>query len=244
MDTLTTTNGSHGNAMLPETVLEMVTASGDLGKLSPAQRSQYITALCSSMGLNALSRPIELVNLNGKTVPYAKKDCTDQLRKIHSISITITDRTTDDGVYTVTARATTPEGRCDEDVGAVTVANLKGDHLANATMKAHTKAKRRVTLSICGLGILDESELETVRGARVIAADEEPAPIAIAAQSERPAQVDTEVVDFWIARMGDAETVEALDVARAECKAEVSDTATLALIGKAYKAAKAKLEAK
>jgi hypothetical protein len=30
-------------------------------------------------------------------------------------------------------------------------------------MKAETKAKRRVTLSICGLGMLDESELETVR---------------------------------------------------------------------------------
>ena len=29
-------------------------------------------------------------------------------------------------------------------------------------MKAETKAKRRVTLSICGLGMLDETEVETV----------------------------------------------------------------------------------
>jgi hypothetical protein len=29
-------------------------------------------------------------------------------------------------------------------------------------MKAETKAKRRVTLSICGLGLLDETEVETV----------------------------------------------------------------------------------
>jgi len=29
-------------------------------------------------------------------------------------------------------------------------------------MKAETKAKRRGTLSICGLGMLDESELETI----------------------------------------------------------------------------------
>ena len=29
-------------------------------------------------------------------------------------------------------------------------------------MKAETKAKRRVTLSICGLGMLDETEVETI----------------------------------------------------------------------------------
>ena len=33
-------------------------------------------------------------------------------------------------------------------------------------MKAETKAKRRVTLSICGLGMLDETEVETIPGAR------------------------------------------------------------------------------
>src|SRR5690606_25662498 len=40
---------------------------------------------------------------------------------------------------------------------------LKGEALANLRMKAVTKAKRRVTLSICGLGILDESELDTLQ---------------------------------------------------------------------------------
>jgi hypothetical protein len=34
-------------------------------------------------------------------------------------------------------------------------------------MKTVTKAKRRVTLSILGLGMLDESEAETIPGARV-----------------------------------------------------------------------------
>jgi hypothetical protein len=32
-------------------------------------------------------------------------------------------------------------------------------------MKAVTKAKRRVTLSICGLGMLDETEVDSVPGA-------------------------------------------------------------------------------
>ena len=45
------------------------------------------------------------------------------------------------------------------------IAGLKGDALANGLMKAETKAKRRCTLSLCGLGMLDESEIETIPGA-------------------------------------------------------------------------------
>ena len=44
----------------------------------------------------------------------------------------------------------------------LSIGKLKGDVLCNAIMKAETKAKRRVTLSVCGLGFLDESEIETI----------------------------------------------------------------------------------
>jgi hypothetical protein len=47
------------------------------------------------------------------------------------------------------------------------VGHLKGDALANALMRAETKAKRRVTLSLAGLGWLDETEIVTIPGARV-----------------------------------------------------------------------------
>ncbi len=66
----------------------------------------------------------------------------------------------------VTARATLPSGRTDESIGAVPIDTLKGESRANAMMKAETKAKRRVTLSISGLGMLDESELESIPGAK------------------------------------------------------------------------------
>jgi hypothetical protein len=39
-------------------------------------------------------------------------------------------------------------------------------------MKAETKAKRRATLSICGLGMPDESEVGSMRGARIVSADD------------------------------------------------------------------------
>jgi hypothetical protein len=252
MSTALAVNGTQGT-MMPETVLEMVTSSGDLGKLTATERASYITALCHSMGLNALSRPIELISLNGKTIPYAKKDCTDQLRKIHRINIEIVSRESVDGVYTVTARATTPEGRTDEDVGSVTVMNLKGDNLANATMRAHTKAKRRVTLSIVGLGILDESELDTVAAYKPHA-DTPIAPVIVRPAAvehvEAPAvsSVDDEVVDLWRVRFEGAESAEEVKALADECKHvhPMSDAtrATLLAISPYAKAAKSRFEAK
>ena len=52
--------------------------------------------------------------------------------------------------------------REDVDFGAVSIKGLAGDALVNAKLKAITKAKRRVTLSICGLGFLDETEIDTI----------------------------------------------------------------------------------
>jgi len=135
---------------------------GDLSTMSPAQQSEFCVGLCEKMGLNALTRPFEFMKLSGKMTLYAKKDCTDQLRKVYSVSIEIKDRQMTDGVCIVTASARLPSGRTDESIGAVSIKGLSGDALCNAVMKAETKAKRRATLSICGLGLLDETELETI----------------------------------------------------------------------------------
>jgi hypothetical protein len=89
------------------------------------------------------------------------------LRKIHGISIKITNRQHVGDIYTVTAQARDREGREDEAMGAVALGKLAGDQLANALLKCETKAKRRVTLSICGLGMLDETETEAIPGARL-----------------------------------------------------------------------------
>lgn len=144
-------------------IMERVLLAGDLSKLSPSDRLFYYSKVCESVGLNPLTRPFEYINLNSKLVLYAKRDATDQLRKIHKVSVTITKRETMEGVHIVTARAKDKDGREDEATGAVNIANLKGEALANAFMKAETKAKRRVTLSICGLGLLDETEIEDAR---------------------------------------------------------------------------------
>jgi len=104
---------------------------------------------------------------------YALRSCTDQLRSIHKVSVEELTETEREGVFIVTAKVKNGEGRTDIAKGAVNISGLKGEPVANALMKAETKAKRRATLSICGLGMLDETEVETIPGATI---SETPAP--------------------------------------------------------------------
>jgi hypothetical protein len=151
---------------LPPEVMEKVVVGGDLAELNAAQRAEYYTAVCRSLGLNPLTTPFQYLTLNGKLRLYALRDCADQLRRVHGISIYIVSRERIGDIYVVTARAKDRTGREDESTGAVPLGNLKGDALANALMKCETKAKRRVTLSIAGLGWLDETELDTIPAAK------------------------------------------------------------------------------
>jgi hypothetical protein len=142
----------------PATV-EDVLIRGDLSQLTEAQRNEYYMRVCQSLGLNYLTQPFAYLNLSGKLVLYAKRDCADQLRKINGISIEIVGQTIDGGLITVHAKARDKSGRTDEDYGVVPYKAAGNEFSANATMKAVTKAKRRVTLSISGLGFLDETEI-------------------------------------------------------------------------------------
>jgi hypothetical protein len=153
-------------------VVEQVVVGGDLSKLSAKDRLHYYNAICKSVGLNPLTRPFDYLHLSGKLVLYAKKDATDQLRKLHNVSIIPPlERETVEGIYVVTANARDKDGRIDSSIGAVPIENLKGEQRANAIMKAETKAKRRVTLSICGLGMLDETEVGSIPDARPVQID-------------------------------------------------------------------------
>jgi hypothetical protein len=151
---------------VPPEVLEQVLIGGDLSGLTSQQRADYYAAVCRALGLNPLTKPFEYLTLNGKLRLYALRDCADQLRRLHGISIYITNRERLSDIYVVTARVKDRTGREDESTGAVALGNLKGDALANALIKAETKAKRRVTLSLAGLGWLDETELDTIPGVR------------------------------------------------------------------------------
>lgn len=149
----------------PQLNVDAITSAlmyGDLSKLSEQEKLSHYKNVCDSVGLNPVTNPLQYMNLNGKLVLYAGKNTTEQLRAYHKVSVNIVSREKISDLYIVTAKASLPDGRCDESTGVINVMGLKGDALANAFMKAETKAKRRVTLSICGLGMLDESEIESI----------------------------------------------------------------------------------
>lgn len=126
------------------------------------QRAEYLRSLCRALRLNPLTGPLQFITLNGKEVLYATRQATDQLAAMHRLN-----RETVRGpeivdlggtkVVLCQVRATLPDGRSE-----MATATLPATDLVNALMKCETKAKRRATLSIIGLGLLDESELETI----------------------------------------------------------------------------------
>jgi len=149
----------------PDTIAKVL-LGGDLAQLTPQQQISYYRAVCESLGLNPLTKPFDYIRLSGRLVLYATRNATDQIRHRYGISVTITSREVVEDTYVVTARATLANGRHDESIGAVPIAQLRGENRSNALMKAETKAKRRVTLSLVGLSTLDESEVDSIPGAQ------------------------------------------------------------------------------
>lgn len=147
--------------------IENVLINGNLSGLDADERRKYYLAVCKSLKLNPLTKPFDYITLNGKLQLYANKDCAAQIRKNLKVSINIVSRELIGGVFTVTAKGSA-DGREDEAIGAVSIQNLRGDALANAYMKCETKAKRRVTLSFCGLGFLDETEIQSIPNAQAV----------------------------------------------------------------------------
>jgi hypothetical protein len=145
------------------TVLSALVLSGDLSRMNDNQKVIYYRQFCASLGLNPLTQPFKIIKFQGRETLYATKDCTEQLRKIHGISVVeLSSDMQQPGIFMITCKVKDVAGKTDISSGVVTIEGLKGDNLANALMKAETKAKRRATLSICGLGMLDESEIETI----------------------------------------------------------------------------------
>lgn len=174
--------------------LEAYIAAGDIGRLDPSQRIALYKAVCDSLGLNPLTQPFEYLTLNGKVQLYAKKSCTEQLRQIHGVSVLSLEQEMRGDILCMTARVRDRSGREDIATGAVNLKGLGGENLANAYMKCETKAKRRATLSICGLAMLDETEIDSIAGAQPITVEafHDPKPAQRPQQSREERRRDTE----------------------------------------------------
>jgi hypothetical protein len=150
-------------------VIAKLVTTGDLSQLNSAQQVAYYRYRCQQVGLDPAAKPFDLLKLQGRMTLYANAGCTQQLCALHKLSVAITSRDKVDDIYVVCARVTGPDGRSTENTGAVSIGGLKGEALANALLKTVTKATRRTVLAHVGLGMMDETEVETIPGAQKIA---------------------------------------------------------------------------
>lgn len=166
---------------------EALLLQGDLAKLSNAGRKAYYRKRCDDLELDYLSRPFDYLVVNNpirglpsRVVLYANKNCFEQLRVKRNASSEIVKDVVESGVFRAYARAKCPimidckiaDYRFYDDIGAIPVSGLGGAELSNAIMKGVTKAHRRAMLGLCGLGMLDETEVETVPNATPISEEE------------------------------------------------------------------------
>jgi len=176
--TTTPADAAPAVSVIPKKKRDEALATGNYAHYTMEERAAHITKVCRDLNLNEDTNPLVFIKLpDGRVIPYATRACADQLRKSHNITLEIVSRDVKDDVLTIHVKARMPDGRSDEDLGTVWFGpDVKGVTRANKELHAVTKAKRRVTLSICGLGWLDETEVEDIPGAKPITPDAKPAP--------------------------------------------------------------------
>jgi hypothetical protein len=143
-------------------IKKIVNAGGDLTSLSADEKYQYCKLMAEKVGLEKEVAPFKILNLEGRQILYADKGTAEMLRKKHELSFTQPVYEREDNVLSCTLGITDGK-RTDYDCGAVSIEGLGSVDYANAKMACMTKAKRRATLSFCGVGMIDESEFDTIQ---------------------------------------------------------------------------------
>jgi hypothetical protein len=163
-----------------ESVLAKVILSGDLTDLSETEQASYVIRLCQRLKLDPTTQPFRLLKQQvpspsgGKktqVILYATKNATEQLCAKWNISTELSEidisKVNETQLCRSTCKASLPEGRFTSAIGAVSMDGLRGEAVANALMKCETKATRRAVLRLMGLGMIDETEAETLPGESV-----------------------------------------------------------------------------
>lgn len=145
-------------------VLSSLVNENSMTKLSDAQRLAVVQSVCQHIGIPVELGGVQVLELNkGRHRLYFTAECADFLRHRHRVTCQTVNREVFEGMYLVTVRVSTPDGRSTEATGAVVWPTVPSGR-DNAIMKAETKAMRRATFKHIGLGIgLGEEDIEEVR---------------------------------------------------------------------------------
>lgn len=132
--------------------------AGRCDRLNDEQRADYINYLCSKIGIEPTFRPIDLIPTKNGIKPYLNKGAGELIRDKRRISVDDMEIKEIGNMWLVTCRVRSFDGRCDTDMGVCLKNGTDKSpmNLNDSLMKAVTKAKRRATLSMCGLGAIIE----------------------------------------------------------------------------------------
>jgi hypothetical protein len=164
----TTTTVFDQPSLLEEILADAQAAGKDTTSLSREDRSALLVGLARKLGLNPLSGAVMFLKTNGRETLYVTKSGTDQIaarEKLKRETIRGPEVLAMEGKKVVfcQVRASHPDGRSEVSTATLLLADIIND-----LMKCETKAKRRATLSVCGLGLLAEDEIETIPGAQSV----------------------------------------------------------------------------
>jgi hypothetical protein len=167
----TTTTVFDQPSLLEEILADAQAAGKDTTSLSREDRSALLVGLARKLGLNPLSGAVMFLKTNGRETLYVTKSGTDQIaarEKLKRETIRGPEVLAMEGKKVVfcQVRASHPDGRSEVSTATLLLADIIND-----LMKCETKAKRRATLSVCGLGLLAEDEIETIPGAQSVPFD-------------------------------------------------------------------------
>ena len=161
-------------SVAPEVMREVV--AGNIAGLSAAQQTEYMLAVCASLGLNPLVKPMEFIEFPSrrgepaKTVLYPNATAINILIDRESLSVDYSEvHEEPDRDIMIQWCYVTDGRRTGKDFGALPMSReewqyqngknvktgrklpLEGEAWANQKMKLVTKARRRAVLAFCGL---------------------------------------------------------------------------------------------
>lgn len=140
--------------------------TGDLSKMTMVQKAQFLYKLAKAEGIPPFPPPYAIGKDNmGKEKIISTKNRAESLRKRDGIST----KTLYKGplrmgsefnmeYYEVEVEGSTRDGRTATGTGVNYIKGAMGQELANKIMGCETKAQNRVTNSLSGSGLMDETE--------------------------------------------------------------------------------------
>lgn len=158
--------GKKLDPVLEKALKVMSVNNGNVKTLETKELQMVIQHLCEISGLNWETSPFLIMeNKKANTEKlYAGREACAQLAVVNKLTVIITERTITSDLAIFGARVSSPDGRSTDGTGCTSLEGQTGEYRSNKVMHAETKAKRRTILDHCGLGMLDESEVQTIDG--------------------------------------------------------------------------------